>query len=325
MKPSRHFTSLILLCALGVHAGTALAQSYPSRPIRIVVPFTAGGPLDIMARLMSTKMADALNQPVLVENRPGAGGIIGADLVAKAAPDGYTILMHSDGLAVAPSLYRKLPFDAAKDFIRVTQLLVSPLILVAGPKVPAASTTELIAMAKSKPGGLSYGHPGVGATTQLTMELLKLSAGIDLLGIPYKGPAQINIALMAGEVDVAIVPLGGSLPSIKAGRLRALGVTGARRLAVLPDVPTVAEAGVTGFESESLQGLFVPAKTPRDIVELIHREAVKTLNMPDVRERFLAMGLALVGSTPEEFEAKYEADLAKFARIIKEARIPPQN
>ncbi len=325
MKQSRHFTSLILICALGVHAGTALAQSYPSRPIRIVVPFTAGGPLDIMARLMSTKMADALNQPVLVENRPGAGGIIGADLVAKAAPDGYTILMHSDGLAVAPSLYRKLPFDAAKDFIPVTQLLVSPPILVAGPKVPAASTSELIAMAKSKPGGLSYGHPGVGSSAHLAMELLKLLAGIDIVGIPYKGPAQINIALMAGEVEVAIVPLGGSLPSIKAGRLRALGVTGARRLAVLPDVSTVAEAGVTGFEYNSLQGLFVPARTPRDIVERIHREAVKALNMPDVRDRILAIGLEFVGSTPEEFDAKYKADLAKFARIIKEARIPLQD
>ena len=325
MKLLWQFASLILLAALGVDAGTALAQSYPIRPMRIVVPFTAGGPLDIMARLIGPKMADALNQPVLVENRPGAGGIIGADLVAKAAPDGYTILMHSDGLAVAPAFYRKLPFDAAKDFIRVTQLLVSPLILVAGPKAPAASTRELIAMAKSKPGGLSYGHPGVGATSHLTMELLKLLAGIDILAIPYNGPAQINIALMAGDVQVAIVPLGGILPSIKAGRLRALGVTGARRLAVLPDVPTVAEAGVTGFESDSLQGLFVPAKTPRDIVELIHREAVKTLNMPDVRNRFLAMGLVFVGSTPEEFDAKYKADLAKFARIIKEARIPLQD
>ena len=324
MKLLLRFASLILLATLGVHAGTALAQSYPSRPIRIVVPFVAGGALDTTARLISPKMADALNQPVLVENRPGASGHIAEDFVAKAAPDGYTMLLDT-GLAISAVLYRKLAFDAAKDFIPVTQLIASTTILVAGPKSPAASTRELIALAKSKPGSLNYGHTGVGGTLFLAMELLKLSAGIDILGIPYKGEAPISTALMAGEVDVAILPLSTNLQSVKAGRLRALGVTGTRRSAALPDVPTVAEAGVTGYEYAGWHGLFVPAKTPRDIVQLIQREAVKALNMPDVKGRLLAMGQELVGSTPEEFGAKYKADLAQFARVVKEARIPLQD
>ena len=328
MKLLRCFSSSILVAALGVHAGTALAQSYPSRPIRIVVPFVAGGALDTTARLISPKMADALNQPVIVENRPGATGIIGADWVAKAAPDGYTILINANGLALTPALYRKLPFDAAKDLIPVTQLVSSTLIMLAGSKLPAASIGELIALAKSKPGGLNYGHTGVGGQGHLAIELLKLSAGIDILAIPYKGEAPISIALMKGEVDVAVLPLTTNLHSIKAGRLRALGVSSARRSAALPDVPTVTEAGVSGFEYDSfhgLYGLFVPAKTPRDIVELIQREVVKVLNMPDVRDRILALGLEPVGSTPEEFDAKYKADLAQFARIVKDARIPLQD
>ncbi|OFZ90709.1 MAG: hypothetical protein A2V78_02885 [Betaproteobacteria bacterium RBG_16_64_18] len=325
MKLLRRFSSSILVAALGVHAGTALAQSYPSRPIRIVVPFTAGGSMDTTARLISPKMADALNQPVIVENRPGATGIIGADWVAKAAPDGYTILINANGLALTPALYRKLPFDAAKDLIPVTQLVASTLIMLAGSKLPAASIGELIALAKSKPGGLNYGHTGVGGQGHLAIELLKLSAGIDILAIPYKGEAPISIALMKGEVDVAVLPLTTNLHSIKAGRLRALGVSSAQRSAALPDVPTVAETVVTGYESASWIGLFVPAKTPHDIVELIQREAVKVLNMPDVSDRLLALALEVVGSTPEEFGARYKADLAQFARIVRDTRIPPQD
>ena len=324
MKLLCYFASLIVLAALGLHAGGALAQSYPNKPIHIVVPFNAGGSLDTAARLISPKMADALNQPVLVDNRPGAGGHIAEDAVAKAAPDGYTILVDSPNLAVGPVLYRKLPFDAANDFIPVTQLVATTLILVASPRSQITSINELIALAKSKPASLNYGHAGVGSTLHLAMEMLKMQAGIDILGIPYKGDAPISAALIAGEVDVAIVPLSTVLQAIKSGRLRALGVTGARRSAALPNVPTVAEAGA-GFESGWL-GLFVPAKTPRAIVEMIQQEALKALNAPDVRDRILAIGgQEIVGSTPEEFAVKYKENLAQFAKIVKQARIPLQD
>ena len=325
MKRLPRFASLILLATLGFHAGTALAQTYPSRPIRIVVPYPPGGNLDATARLIAPKLADALNQPVFVENRPGASAHIGQDLVAKAAPDGHTMLVDAGGLAVSPALYRKLPFSAARDFVPVSQLVISPLVLVAGSKVQAASTRELIAVAKSRPGGLNYGHTGVGNPLHLAMELFKLRASIDIVAIPYKGDAPISVALMAGEVDVAIVPLSSNLQSMRAGRMRALSVAGARRSPALPDVPTVAEAGVAGYEYAGVHELFMPAKTPRDIVALIQREAVKALNMPDVRDRLLTMGLEIVGSTPEEFAAKYRADLEKYVRIVAEARIPLQD
>ena len=325
MKLLWRFASLLLLAALGLHAGAALAQSYPSRPIRIVVPYPAGGSIDTTARLISPKMADALNQAVLVENRPGGGARIGEDAVAKAAPDGYTMLIDTASLAISPALYRKLPFDAAKDFIPVTRLVATTLILAVNPKLPAASIRELIALAKSSPGGLNHGHTGLGTSLHMAMALLKLSTGIDFLGIPYKGDGLVSNALIAGEVDVAIVTLPSSLTLIKAGRMRALGVSSASRSALLPDVPTIAEAGVTGYEYGAWQGLYLPAKTPRDIVELIQREAVKALNMPDVRDRVLALGLEPVGSTQEEADARYKADLAKFARIVREARIPLQD
>ena len=316
---------LIFLAALVLNAGSALAQAYPARPIHIVVPFAAGGAVDTLARLVSPKMADALGQPVLVDNRAGAGGNVGAEAVAKAAPDGYTILLNTNGHAISPALYRRLPFDAEKDFIAVSQLVATTLVLVANPKLPATSVKDLIALAKARPGGLNYGSTGVGNPLHLTMELLKLSAGIDIVPVPYKGDAPLNTALMAGEVEVAVVPLSTAVPFIKSGRLRALAVTGARRSAALPEVPTVGESGVPGFESSSWQGLFVPARTPRDIVDAIQRSAAKALQAPDVRDRIHTMGQEIVGSTPDEFDAKVKADLAKFARIVKEARIPLQD
>lgn len=318
------FLLFTLLGVVGLQAGHALGQSYPSKPIRIVVPFPAGGAVDTLGRLVTPKMAEALHQPFVVDNRPGAGGNVATDFVAKASPDGYTVLLNTNGHAISPAIYRKLPFDAAKDFTPVTQLVASTLILLSYPKFPANNVKELIDLAKAKPGGLNYGSTGVGNPLHLTMELLKLSAGIDIVAVPYKGDAPLNTALMAGEVDVAIVPLLTSLQFVKSGRLRALAVTGARRSAALPDVPTVAESGVPGFESSSWQGLFVPAKTPRDIVDMLQREAAKAIQTPEVRTKLQAMGQELVGSTPQEFDAKVKADMAKFARIVKEARIPLQ-
>jgi len=305
--------------------GVAYAQSYPNKPIHIFVPFAAGGAVDALARIVSPKLGDSLGQPIVVENRPGAGGNLAADLVAKSAPDGYTLLLTTNGHAISPALYRKLPFDAVKDFAPVTQLLATTLILVANPKFPAANTRELIALAKAKPGALNYGSTGVGNPLHLTMELLKISAGVDIVPVAYKGDAPLSTALMAGEVEVAVVPLATSVQNIKAGRIKALAVTGARRLASLPEVPTVAETGIPGFDSTSWQGLFAPAGTPREFVERLQRETAKALNAPEVRERLTGLGGEIVASTPEEFAAKFRADLAMFARIIREAKIPLQD
>ena len=245
--------------------------------------------------------------------------------MAQAEPDGHTLLLTPNGIAIAPAMFRKLPYDPAKDFVPVTQLISTMYIIVANPALPASSMKEFIALAKAKPGSLDYGSNGVTDPLQLTMELLKITTGIDVVPVPYKGVGPLNTAVLGGEVRLAVMPLSISVPSVKAGRLRALGVTGPRRAAVLPDVPTVAEAGVPGFEAVGWQGLFVPAKTPRAIVERLNQEAVKALNDPEVRERIVALGQEPVGGTPQEFDARFRADLATFARIAKEAGIPPQD
>jgi tripartite-type tricarboxylate transporter receptor subunit TctC len=313
------------LSVLGLDCISALAQGYPVRPVRIIVPFAAGGAVDDLARIIGAKLGPALGQPVLVENHAGAGGNLGADLVAKSAPDGHTILQTTNGQAISPSLYRALPFDAVTDFVPVTQLVASTLVLVAAPGLPAASTAELIALAKARPGKLNYGSSGVGNPLHLTMEMIKFAAGIEIQPVPYRGDAQINSALMAGEVEVAVVPLATSLPLIGAGRLRALAVTSARRSAALPDVPTVAESGIPGFASSSWQGFFVAARTPRDMVDLIQRETAKVLQAADVRARLAALSYEPVGSTPEEFAAYFKSELARFAGVVKQAQIPPQD
>jgi tripartite-type tricarboxylate transporter receptor subunit TctC len=313
-------------CALLWLGGApASAQGFPARPVRIIVPFAAGGAVDDLARLIGARLGAAFRQPVVVENHAGAGGNLGADVVAKSAPDGYTILQTTNGQAISPSLYRALPFDAVADFVPVTQLVASTLVLVAGPGLRVGSTRELIALAQSRPGTLNYGSSGVGNPLHLTMEMIKFAAGIDIVPVPYRGDAQINTALMGGEVEVAVVPLATSLPLIAAGKLRALGVTSARRSAALPDVPTIAESGVPGFASSSWQGLFVPARTPRDVVELIQRETGKALQDPDLRARLAALTYEPVGSTPQEFDAFFRSELARFAGVVKQAHIPPQD
>jgi tripartite-type tricarboxylate transporter receptor subunit TctC len=315
----------IALATLALHGNAAFAQTYPSKPIRIVVPFAAGGAVDTLARLIGGKLSESLGQPVIVENHPGAGGNLGADAVAKAAPDGYTILQNTNGQAISPALYRSLPFDPVKDFIPVTQLVATSTVVVANPKLPAASLNELIALAKSKPGRLNYGMTGVGNQLHLTMEMLKRAAGIDLQAIPYRGDAPLNAALIAGDIDVAIVPIATARPLIESNRLRALAVTGAARSPALPKVPTIGEDTLPGFESSGWQGYFVPANTPRDVVTIIQRAAAKALSAPDVLERLKAFGNEPVGSTPAEFDAKFRADLALFAKIIREAHIPVQD
>jgi tripartite-type tricarboxylate transporter receptor subunit TctC len=315
--------SAMALTALG--AGPATAQPYPNKPIRLLVPFAAGGAVDLLARLTAAKMSESLGQPVVIENRPGAAGNTAADAVAKSPPDGYTILQNTNGQAISPALFRTLPFDAVRDFIPVTQLVASQLLLVATPSLPARNTRELIALAKAKPGTLNYGMTGIGNPLHLTMEMLMHAAGIKMQAIPYRGDAPLNTALIAGEVHLAVVPFSTAKPNIESGLLRALGIAGAKRSPALPDVPTIAEGGLAGFESSSWQGWFVPANTPREVVALLQREAAKALNAPDVRARMDATANEIVASTPEAFAATYKADLAKFSQIIRDAKIPLQD
>jgi tripartite-type tricarboxylate transporter receptor subunit TctC len=319
------FALAIALTASALSVADAAAQTYPSKPIRIVVPFVAGGAVDTLARIMGAKLSEQLGQPVIVENRPGAGGNVAADAVAKSPPDGYTILQNTNGQAISPAIYRSLPFDVVKDFIPVTQLVASQLVLAASPKLEATSVAELITLAKAKPGSLNYGMTGAGNPLHLTMEMFKIAAGVDIQAVPYKGDAAIFPALMTGEIHVAIVPMATTLPQVAAGTLRALAVAGARRSAALPNVPTIAEAGLAGFESSSWQGWFVPANTPRGVVAVIREAARKALAEPDVLERLRVTGNEAIGSTSEEFAATFQADLAKFARIVQDARIPVQD
>jgi tripartite-type tricarboxylate transporter receptor subunit TctC len=313
----------LVLAAFG--AGPAGAQSYPTKPIRVIVPFAAGGAVDVLARLVSAKMSDSIGQPVIIENRAGAAGNVAADAVAKSPPDGYTILQNTNGQAISPALYKSLPFDAVRDFTPVTQLVASQLLLVATPSLPAKSVQELIALAKAKPGSLNYGMTGIGNPLHLTVEMFKHAAGIELQAVPYRGDAPLNTALIAGEVHLAVVPFATAKPHVEAGRLRALAIPGAKRSPALPNVPTIAESGLPGFESSSWQGWFVPANTPGEIVALIQREAAKALNAPDVRERLEATANEVVASTPEAFAAVFKNDLAKFAKVVKDAKIPLQD
>ncbi len=321
-------TALAAAISMALGAGlsaNASAQAFPSKPIRIIVPFAAGGSVDALGRLISPKMTEALGQPVIVENRPGAGATIGADAVAKAAPDGHAVLLIPNALAIMPALFRKLPFDAAKDFAPVTQLVATELILVGGPKLQASTLKEMIAVAKAKPGSMNFGSTGVANPLHLTMEMLKAAAGIDVVPIPYKGDAPLNTALLSGEVELAVLPLAAAQALVRAGKLKALGMTSIKRSQALPNVPTIAENGFAGFDSTSWQSLFTTAGTPRDVVQRLYVESVKALNAPDVREKLPALGQEAVGSTPAEFEARYKGDIERFARIVRDAKIAPQD
>jgi tripartite-type tricarboxylate transporter receptor subunit TctC len=305
-------------------SAAAFAQTYPSKPVRMVVPFAAGGAVDTVARALGQKLGESWKQPVLVDNRPGAGGNIAAEVVAKAPADGYTLLITTQGFAISPGLYKKLPFDATRDFAPVTQLTSSFLVLVCSPQLPAQSIRELIALAKSRPGAINYGSTGTGAPPHLLGELLKSSAGVDMLHVPYKGDAPLAQALVAGEVQVAFMPLGGVLPHIRSGRLRALGVSGKQRSTEMPDVPTFKEAGLP-FEFTGWLGIFVPAGVPRVLTGQLQREIATAIVARGLVERWPAWGYEPVGNTPEEFAARLSSDMEMYARVIREAGIPPQD
>ena len=285
------------------------------------MPFAAGGAVDILARLIGQKLSEGLGQPVIVENRAGAGGNLAPDGLAESAPDGYTVLLTTNGLAISASLYKTLPFDVHKDFLPVTQVVQSQLILAATPKLEANTVGELIALAKSKPGSLNDGSTGIGNPLHLTMEMLKNAASIQVQPVPYRGDAPLNAALIAGEVHLGVVPMSTGLPHVQSGTLKALAIGSLRRMPALPNVQTVAET-IPGFESGSWQGFFVPTGTPRDIVMTLQRETAKVLKLPEVIARLEAGGNEGVGSTPEEFDARFRGDIAKFAKIIEQSKIP---
>jgi tripartite-type tricarboxylate transporter receptor subunit TctC len=320
----RSFSSALIALASAATATGAVAQAYPAKPVRMVVPFAAGGAVDTVARALGQKLIETWKQPVIVDNRPGAGGNIAADAVAKSPGDGYSLLITTQGFAISPGLYKKLPFDATRDFAPVTQLTSSFLVLVCSPQLPARSVQELIALAKSRPGSINYGSTGVGAPPHLLGELLKIATGIDLLHVPYKGDAPLTQALLAGEVQVAFMPLAGVLPHIKSGRLRALAVSGKTRSATMPDVPTFTEAGVP-FEFTGWLGIFAPATTPPEVVAQIRRDIVRAMVAPGLLERWPAWGYEPVGNAPEQFAAKLKADMAMYAKVIRDAGIPLQD
>ena len=306
---------------LGVATG-ASAQSYPTKPVRIIVPSAPGGGQDIVTRAMGQKFSEAWGQQVIAENRPGAGGNIAADVVARSAPDGYTILLTTAALAIAPSLYRKLTYDPVNGFIPVSQVMSTYLVLVVHPSLPG-SVKELVAHAKANPGKLNYYHFGLGSGLHLTGEMFRTAANIDFTNVIYKGDGEAVPAMLRNEIQMSFLNPAASLQFVKAGKLRALAVSGTARGSVYPDVPTMAELGYPDVNYVGFIGFFVPAGTPRDIVARIANETIRTVRMPDINDKMPVFGGDAAGTTPEAFAVKFKDDIARYARVIKQANIPP--
>ena len=307
-----------LAAATAVNAEDA---SYPSRPVRIIVPFAAGGPPDVISRLVAQKLSERWRQQVYVENLPGAGGNTGTATAARAVPDGYTLYMMSTGFMVNPSLYAKVPYDPIKDFAPVTLAAVSPNVLFVHPSVPARSVKELIDLIKSSPGKYSYAQPSTGSTPHLSGELLKLQYGLDLVTVPFNGASLAVNSTLAGHTPIAFTALPPAIANIKEGNLRGLAVTAAKRSAALPDVPTMAEAGVPDQEAETINGLLAPAGTPADIIARINRDAVAALSLSDVKERLSALGFDPAVTAPAEFGARIKSEIAKWDKVVRAANI----
>jgi tripartite-type tricarboxylate transporter receptor subunit TctC len=299
-------------------APLALADGYPSRPIHFIVPYPAGGPLDTVARLLGQKVSESVHQPVVVENRPGAGGNIGADAVAKSAPDGYTILMGAVAThAINPTLYSNIPYDPVKDFAPVTEVAWTPNVLVVNPKLPVHDVKEFIAYAKAHPGELNFGSGSTGSAGHLAGELFKTMAGVKMVHVPYKGAGPAMQDLIGGQIQLMFDNLASSLGQIRAGKVRALAVTTAKRSSLAPELPTIAESGLPGFDISTWFGIFAPGGTPRPIVDRLHDAFVKALDAPDVQATMKKMGAEPVGNTPEQFAAFIQSEAKKYARVIK--------
>ena len=310
----------LLLASLALAPAAVWAQGYPSKPIRLVVPFPAGGSLDVVARAMGQKLAEAWGQPVVIDNRPGAGGNIGADLVAKSAPDGYTILEGALSThAVNVSLYGKMPYDPVRDFTPITLVAVTPNVLVLNPSVPANSVKELIAYAKANPGKLSFGSGSNGSAGHLAGELFKTEAGVDMVHVPYKGAAPAMQDLLGGRIQLMFDNLANSMQQVRAGKLKALAVTTAQRSALVPDLPTLAEAGLPGFDIYTWWGFMAPAGTPKEIVAKWNAEVARILNTPEMKAFFAQQGAEPAPTSPEEFAALIRREIPKYAKIVKDS------
>ena len=310
--------------ATGIAATPVIAQTattFPSRPIRVIVPFTPGGFTDLMARAVGDPLSRAFGQPVLMDNRPGANGIIGAEALAKSAPDGYTIGMVIAGHSASQTLYERLPYHAVKSFQTVSLVGIAPLVLVASNAFPARDVKELIAIARAKPGSVSFASSGVGAAAHLTMELLAQQQGVSMTHVPYKGTAPALADLMGGHIQVMFDTLSAMLPQIRAGKIRALGLSSDTRWQAAKEIPTLAETGLPGFVSGSWAGLLAPATTPRPVVDRLSGEIQRIVRQPEVRSRIIELGAEPVGNTPDEFRAFLEAEVARWARVINQAML----
>jgi tripartite-type tricarboxylate transporter receptor subunit TctC len=320
MKSIVPFLAALLLAS----ASLAQTSDYPNRPVKLVAPFAPGGPVDAVARVLAPALSERLGQQFYVENHPGGSGNIGTALVAKAPPDGYTVLVISSTLVVNPSLFAKLGFDTASDLAPVSLVGVSPQVLLVHPSVPATNLAELVAWVKTSPGKYSYAHAGTGTPGYLAGEMLKQALGLDLVPVPFNGGGPAITSTIGGHTPILYTSISTAAAHVKQGSVRALAVTGAHRSPALPEVPTLAEAGARDQESEIIVGVLVPRGTPRDIIERLHREIVAIIAMPAVRERLAALGFEPIASTPAEFAARIQAEIAKWAKVIRDANIKPE-
>ena len=312
----------VLAAHLVLAAGAAYAaETYPNKPIRMIVPWAPGGGSEISARIMSIKLGEQLGTTVVIDTRPGAASMLGTQLAARAIPDGYTLLYTDLPVTINPAVNKNVGYDLAKDFVPVSMVATSPAILVMHPSVPVASMAEFIAMAKAQPGKITLGHGGVGATTHVVGELFQLRAGIKLNPVPYKGTGPAVADAVAGQIQTAISTMPAAVPNIQAGRLRGLGIAGKKRSAAIPDVPTMAEAGVKGVEGENWNGVLAPTGVPPAILAVLNREIVKAVNQPQTRERFATFSLEAISSIPEEFRKVIDFELKRWAEVVKAANI----
>ena len=321
-RPAPGFIHVIALAAAFIAPPAAVAQSYPGRPVRLIVSLAPGGGTDFVARVLAGKLSEAWSQQVVVDNRPGAGSIVGAEIVAKAAPDGYTLLMGTNSLLTQPSLFKNLPYNVTRDFAPVTLALRAPLLLSAHPSLAASNLKELIALAQARPGELTYASPALATTGHLGGELFKQIARVNILHVPYKGAGSAISNLLAGEISLMYSSPPAVIMHIRAGKLKALGVTGSKRAAQAPDIPTFDESGVTGVEAYDWYGILAPAGTPKPIINALNAQIVRILQMPDVSDRFASTQFAEpVGSTPDELQRFMRSEIERWARVIRQANI----
>lgn len=312
-----------IACAgvLALAATQAGAAEFPTRPVRFVVASTPGGALDVLSRLVGPKLTEKWGQPIVIDNRAGAGGIIGTEIVAKSSPDGYNLLVIAQGFTANPFLYKKLPYETPKDFAPVTILAYGPNVLVVHPTLKVNSVKELIAQAKERPGKINYAISGAGTNSHLAAEMFKRVTGVDMVAIPYKGAGAATVAVVSGQVQVLFTSTGAAMPHIKAGRIKALGVTTAKRTPALPEVPTIAETGLPGFQVDGWYAVMAPAKTPKPIVDKLYQDMAAVLKLPDVAFRIEAVGLEPSGISPQHFAEYIRGELKKWGKLIKEAGI----